>query len=287
MKTKMVVFAITLMLLTSAVHAFQVDGGLSDWGVTPGTDWVPNAGIDSWEEDSVDYSNSGYVGPGYGGQPWDVELLMASVDDGKLYLAVVAGTPPDGSYSMWQDGVLETRGNYYYPGDIGLDLNGDGVFEIGLETTGYSDNILGGDPALPGGDGHTYDPSLQGNIYAISDAGGWNVGYSSMGSPVTEIDYSDPSKLTLLGNTMLVYIQDTDPDHYVMETYIDLGLLDLDDVDEILFHFSVTCGNDIGEVLIPGDSIDLLPGGPTVPEPATIFLLSMGIAGTRAMRRNK
>ena len=138
---------IMLLSLCTPLYAFQIDGNLSDWGVTPASDLNPNPGIASWIEDFV--GSGGYVGPAQGGQPYDLEAMYVAVENSNIYFAMVLGMPPEGSHG------IPYSSNYFYPGDLAFDLNGDGNFEYGIEFTGHSDNTPNGGPA--NGE-YTYEP---------------------------------------------------------------------------------------------------------------------------------
>jgi hypothetical protein len=110
-----------------------IDGNLSDWGVTPGSQWwIPGVlsvqtgsvgfplvgisnGISYWIEDAVRASD-GYVEPGYGGQVFDIDALYAKLEGGILYFAASVGDfDQSGEWSGGQE---------YFMGDIGLNFGG-------------------------------------------------------------------------------------------------------------------------------------------------------------------
>ncbi|MDX9702839.1 MAG: PEP-CTERM sorting domain-containing protein [Candidatus Auribacterota bacterium] len=263
-------YCLTVVLsICTSLYGFQVDGDLADWGVTPGSNLQPNPGINSWIEDFVDYNNQGYVGPAYGGQPYDVEALYVTIEGGNIFFAMVLGMPPEGSYP-----VPRINNDYYYPGDLGLDLNGDGHFEYGIEFTGHSDNSPGG---APGNNSYTYDPTKIGNVYEITNTQGWNKGLSISDYAPTEINYRKPQYLNLIGNTTVVYVQSSEPEHYVVETSIPLSWLQYDIGINWVFHWTMTCSNDIGEVMMI--YTPYTPPTTTVPEPASLVLIGIAIVG--------
>ena len=90
---KKVLGTIGLVLVFSSVSLadFAADGGLADWGVTPGSDWHNDVGANEWIEPEI--GPNGYVGPGYGGQTYNVEAVYARADCTYLYYAIVTGFP--------------------------------------------------------------------------------------------------------------------------------------------------------------------------------------------------
>jgi hypothetical protein len=99
-----VYFSLSLLMsvTTSRAASYTIDGDLSDWGVTPFSDWVPSGTADYEETDEVDkYTSDGY------GSNYDAEALYFDDDKDNYYFAVVT--------------------SYYgsYNGDLGIDLNND------------------------------------------------------------------------------------------------------------------------------------------------------------------
>lgn len=258
---------VCLFLVQSSVYSFNIDGDLSDWGVTPASDLTPNSGIFSWIEDYVDYSRNGYVGPAHGGQPYDVEALYVAIDSTDIHFAMVLGMPPGGSYSE-----PRVSNDFYYPGDLAFDLNGDGNFEYGVEITGRSDNTIGGSPE--NGD-YSNDPSKIGNIYNVTNNQGWNKGLNVSGYTPTELNYRKSQYLNLVGTTTVAYVQSNDPEHYVVETSIPLAVVDYTAGSNWLFHWTMTCGNDIGDLNVL--YTPYYPPSTAIPEPLSILLVSASL----------
>jgi hypothetical protein len=129
-------------VLLAAGSAFADSLFLANWGVDPYTgQWSPNparlGGIRYWSmsavEDDVNRStqldgghNYGYVGPGYGGQPFDAEAMYVALDARYLYLGVITGTPPSYTYNGQQNyGAPDPwRSRGYLAGDIFLTVGG-------------------------------------------------------------------------------------------------------------------------------------------------------------------
>ncbi|MEW6536891.1 MAG: PEP-CTERM sorting domain-containing protein [Candidatus Auribacterota bacterium] len=271
------VFAVCLA--SGSGFALIVDGNLSDWGVTPGSDWNPDTGISSWVEDYVNYSNNGWVGPGYGGQPYDAEAIFAYIDDTDLYIALVVGMAPSGGSPIYSAGGSPNTSIHHFPGDLAFDLNGDGFYEYGIELTGYSGNSVSGQYYK-----HTYDAQKIGNIYNVLDGNGWNKGEAISQYTKTELNYKSPSSLQVIGNTTVAYVNSADkPDSYIIETVLPLPILELTSGIDWNIHWTMTCGNDIADLVIAGFSSN---PPVAVPEPATILLLGIAVAVV-VLNRNK
>lgn len=249
---------IIALLVAQESYGIVVDGNVSDWGVTPGSDWTPSVNVFSWVEDWTGIPTNGYVSPGYGGQKYDVEGVYATFSNNNLYTAIVLGLPPNGA---------SANGQYYYPGDLAISADGDLVFEFGIELTGYTDGY-------PPDGTVTYQyhvPGDVGKVYSVT-SGGWNNGLN-WGTATTVVELAHNASNTEVHQTTVVYIQDGSSEHYVIETSVPISLLDLEIGDEIIIQFSATCGNDVGRLsfFFPGQTIE-------IPEPMTIISILMGIA---------
>ena len=253
------------VVVSTGAFAGSIDGSLSDWGVTPGANWNNTVGASQWLETGV--GSNGYVGPGWGGQPFNVEALYLQIDATYLHYAIVTGFPETGTTN---------DGTKYYPGDIFFDFQPfyvpsgsttpTGVMNFAIETTSYDtgNHTHGGKTSEGQGAGSFYSdvtPTLAG---ATLD----DVFY-----PV-EIKRSGTSQLaagTLVGATDFVY-NDTyyGSDHWVMEGQVPLSYFgDLPGEGGYLW-WTMTCSNDIGRL-----SMDIPMG--QIPEPGTILLTGSGL----------
>ncbi|WP_456433213.1 hypothetical protein, partial [Thermosulfuriphilus sp.] len=207
-----------IVFLVSRVQAFSVnvDGDLSDWGVVPGTDWSPLSGAFFAEEDNAPNS-SGYIGPGYGDQPYDVEALYVTWDSAKLYLAIVTGFPQEGR---------DYNSLHFDAGDIAIDKDTNGTYD-------YAFRIAGPEA---------------GNLYSVSS---WeDVYYSSHAE-------ANPYRMdsgVLLGSGFLSYVKwsgwddnDLASQRYIVEVAIPLSLMP-SPLGHFTVHWTVECGNDYLDV---------------------------------------
>lgn len=265
-------------LFGSASFAASIDGNLSDWGVTPGSQWNNTVGARQWTEPAV--GSDGYVGPGYGGQPFNVEAAYVRTDGTYFYYAVVTGFANTG----------ETNSGYkYYPGDIFIDFQPSyvlsnstyptGTMDFAIETTSYdTTNFLHGGKVSQGqGAGSFYS-----NVTINLAADEWDGVYY----PV-EIRRSGVQQLavgTLVGMTDFAYNDDFyGSDHYVMEGRIPLAYFGNVAGSSGYIWWTMQCANDYGQL---GFSI---PVG-NVPEPGTLalagtgFLFGLGFWARRRMR---
>ncbi len=195
--------------------------------------------------------------------------MYAVIQGTSLYIAVVTGMPPTGA---------SAHGQIYYPGDIGLDLDVDNFFEFGIETTGITDGTHN--------DGnYAYDPSIQGNIYAVTDGAGhpgWNEGLNwGAATTVVELDLIDGTgNLSELGKTDLIFQQWLSTDHYIIELAIPLSLIGSLTNSISITQWSATCGNDVGTLTFDTNPI-------TIPEPATVTLIGLTLLGLAVGKRKK
>ena len=215
---------------------------LSDWGISYGK-WTADGGapevIHSYVEDWT-WGNHGYLGPGWGGDAYDMEAAYLAWDRDYLYLAVITGFPLEGRFHS---------GDYYAAGDIALDVTGDEVYDFAIDVT---------DGELRSGDLLWQNPAIGGS--------------SSFGG------VADPLRVTSWTNTdgLAGFSYGEYEGRYAIEAKIDLDVLG--PVDAYKMHWTMGCGNDVGEILV---------GGPieVTPEPGSLLLLGGGLAVAGIVRR--
>ncbi|MCX5666169.1 MAG: PEP-CTERM sorting domain-containing protein [Candidatus Omnitrophica bacterium] len=253
------VVAVATLLCAASAFAFVLDindGGLTEWGVTPGTDWNPNSGIYSTIEPQ---GNDFFLNPGYGGHMYDVEAMYAATVGDNLYFAVVTGFP------------IGTTHDGNRAGDIAFKF-GNSTYAYGIETTGDGGRVKGGlYKVTDWGQGYNYWGSWGGHS-------GWYGGVYA-GAP-TEILTTDATwtPYTDGGLNLNYYNYQNGNYHYIIEGYV--PKIAFGDAwshnDTFTMHWTETCGNDFGELK-----------GVCTPEPATMSLLGLGLFGILGFRRKK
>jgi len=132
-----------MILVALTLLAPQLAGAtlfLNGWGVDPAAGhWLPDGstpggtpGIVRFtlgdEASRATYAPGNFVGPGWGGQPFDADALYVGADSRFLYLALITGTPPGGAPDPW-------RRDVYAPGDLFLDIGGDGCWDLAIDVS--------------------------------------------------------------------------------------------------------------------------------------------------------
>lgn len=254
-----IIIAAFLCAQTSFAAVINVnDNSLSDWGVTPGSDWDPlvNSNINKSIEPQGD---SYFLNPGYGGHKFDVEAMYSYADSNNLYFAVVTGFPVGTTYANQRAGDLAIK-------------FGNGNYAYGVETTGSSSRIKGG----------LYKVTSWGKGYNYWGSWGGHSGYYGgeyVGAP-TEILATDNTWTPYTNSGLnLNYYGLQDNYHYVIEGYVPVSYFGSDWTggNSFTLHWTETCGNDVGEVT----------GRVATPEPATMSLLGLGFLGLLGLKRKK
>lgn len=251
---------------------------LEDWGVSPGT-WTPSSAPSNtdWIVEDFTGSGPGYVGPGWGGQPFDAEAAYIATDGYRVYLAVVTGMPQAGAKDYWRydnpaytahDWNQRLEKYWYDPGDIGIDINNDGIYEFAITTRATSVNSS-----------HTPTPGagllLSGNLlWENPRAWATETRYTNWGGASDPWAVKAYDNAIDLGSNFSYTAFGTE--HYAIEAILDASLLGLKNGDIFSLHWTMECGN---------DNLNLSHQANVVPEPSTFLLLCSGIGGVFLYRK--
>ncbi|MCU0652365.1 MAG: hypothetical protein MUC39_05445 [Candidatus Omnitrophica bacterium] len=209
------------------IYIYNIDGNLVDWNVLLDLSAALEKGyLDAnlplgsgfgveWATEDNAGNNTGwqFVGPGYSyyGNDFDAETIYFDNDQNYAYLVIVQGLPISGGTAL---------GNpWFYSGDIGIDINGDGVYEYAIDVSAY--------------DAQSRTTQLYGNVV-------WNNVYYS------QFAESNPWTINSgidLGAIDFVYSGNQNS-HYVLEAKIPLSLLGVSAGNSLAIHWTQQCGND-------------------------------------------
>jgi hypothetical protein len=283
------VVAVMVMATLAVADPLNVDGKVgNDWGLhiidgpSGGDDTPSNMNeYSGWtvdglrvlfhREDTNDGSVSGPVGPYYGGQNYDAEFLGATVWADQLWVVIVSGQRPDNTESKFSPGDLRILGaSANYGVEVGggayvADSGGE-IYAGALGSTytlfgnGYTDYVT--NHASPAAGSFWVNPTWKNND-PINPATPKQINPTSPGTSPGLVDY--------------VYTRDSfTSEHSVIEMAIPLHYFGGDEIQRL--EWRPSCGND--ELLL---RVDLQP----IPEPSSLALAALGIAGLALLRRRK
>ncbi|MCU0914455.1 MAG: hypothetical protein MUC88_07840 [Planctomycetes bacterium] len=250
MRSAMTVWVVLGWALTSAAFAgYTVDGSLSDWGVTPFVDWIPNPPADFTETNNVNFYHAAAYSESY-----DFEAMYFDNDAGQLYLGVVSSHP-----------LVPLEG----AGDIGIDLNGDmTVSEHGV--------VTGLEYALLVGADHVgqvrHDP-----VWSLTTAKEWPDGWQ--GSPFRALGGTVVGE----GTVAVAHYPNLEFGTYILEAAVPWDIVGgYGQAWFVGLHMSNWCGND--SINLHGS----VTGPPVViPAPGALVLVGLGASLVGWWRRGR
>ncbi len=272
---KLITAFVCLFACTASVNALIVSGtgAVTDWGITPFTNWGPPAGVVGTGGTQNNYSPVQYpsgVGHvpspgGATGEAFDLEAMYARVSGNDFQVLLVTSmalSQPYGGYN-------------YRLGDLFIDTDGDDAYELALSTQDSNGRgFVGGQLRNVGTTKGIQGPhSYAGNGQIAPLVNPWTL---DTGSLITvgafaKTSYNYGPEAGLVHNTWLY------------EWTIPVASLGLSAGSQYRLHITPECGNDL--IQLTG-SLPPPPPPPSVPEPTSLVLCGAAILGLARRFRN-
>ena len=268
--------------ISTSAGAITTNGDWSDWfawsasGPPVGAGNNATAGGNNWNANGPDLFAPGVVyqsvpdgtSPGSGGQDYDIEAVMLFFDDntGRLHFGMVTGFNPAGSFGA---------GGPHYAGDVFFGLGGapasDLAVSVGTEATAANDFGARFGQLFGNGGWSTESVNVPAHVAAADP---YRVDEDAAGA----IDLTVARALQVSWGTNV----NGSTEHNFLEISFLLDALEIEavtgDNGGISLHWTMLCGNDVV------DFVREEPLAP-LPEPATVALFGMGLAGVALRKR--
>ena len=243
--------------------AMTLSLGMNSALAAPVSYWADNGYTQFADDEGVEAN--GFVDPGWGGQDFDAEYLYFKLEGTTLSIGLQTGFDIE-------DGHVSHGGRDYYAGDLALSFDGavdSGAgagtsYEFGIDFGLYTEGYTSG--AVDTGSGNGIDDA---GLYSVN---GWNNDVYFHESDPYAID--EGTKISDLLTNSAAY--NSDQDAYYRTVSFDISTLALGSDWVLDAHWTMSCGNDA----IDGHLS-------SVPEPAGLSLLGLGLLGLVRRRRNR
>lgn len=198
-----------------------------------------------------------------GGEKFDLEGLNVATDDRYVYVSL--------TNSFGYSAYATSTGQNYRLGDLFIGVNGGNKYGYAIDLFNGGNNGLyrvdgyaGINPFKPGT--YAYNNAYPG---ITAQAGAWKM---TSGNRLGDVS----SVMSFERGLELNPLAPGNGDTYVWEFQFEKDLFGINDISNLDFHINLECGNDLIETTHSA-----------VPEPTTMVLFGLGLAGVGAVRKRR